>query len=188
LYEIGGQVKHREDFAPKYFIKSPWAEHRIPSSEDDEFITEVNWDGTTWLYNWKTLEINIFSSLDNSVQPTSADQGEVITYTLRLRGNGQAITMTDSLPLGLSDPLAITATEGTVIYNAQSRRVEWEGSPATDTMVEVVIPVSVATDETQEITNTAVLTYTADFVTTATSPFLANPFRAYLPLVLKGGQ
>jgi len=187
-YEIGGQVKHREDFAPQYFIKSPWAEHRIPSSEDDEFITEVNWDGTTWLYNWKTLEINTFSSLDNSVQPPGADQGEVITYTLRLRGNGQAITMTDSLPLGLSDPLALTATEGTVTYNAQSRRVEWEGSPASDTMVEVVIPVSVTTGETQEITNTAALTYTADLVTTATSTFLANPFRAYLPFVLKGIQ
>jgi len=179
-------VKYLEDFAPRYFVKSPWAEHRIPSSVDDEFITEVNWDGTTWLYNWKTFEINTFGSLDNNVRPASADQGEIITYTPRLRGNGQAITMTDSLPLGLSDPFTITATEGIVTYNAQSRRVEWAGSPAFDTLVEVVIPLSVTTGETQEITNMAVLTYTADLVTTDTSTFLANPFRAYLPLVLKG--
>ena len=96
--------------------------------------------------------------------------------------------MTDSLPLGLSDPLAITATEGTVTYNAQSRRVEWEGSPNSDTTVEIVIPLSVTTDETQVLINTAVLTYTADFATTDTSTFIANPFWTYLPFVLKGTQ
>jgi len=56
-YEIDGQISQRSAFAPQYFIQSPWAEHKIPTTTTGQNLTQVNWNNQTWTYNWNTLEI-----------------------------------------------------------------------------------------------------------------------------------
>ena len=186
-YEIDGGVKQRADFAPEYFIKSPWAEHRIPTSSSDDFITEVNWNGTTWRYDWKTLEVTTFGTLGNDVSPAQANRGDTVSYTLRVRGNGERIALSDFLPSGLSPPVSMTATEGHLNYDGSVHCVDWEGSPANGTVVEIEISTQVTTDETKMLVNTAELAYAPDLVTTATSTLMVNSSAIYLPLVIGGG-
>ncbi len=180
-YEVDGEIKQREDFYPEYFIHSPWASHRVPTSEGDSFITEVTWGGNRWVYNWKTLNTN--QPLHKSVQPDAAGYGETVTYTLSFSGRGQPMTLTDEIPIGLSAPLNVSATVGTPTYTSQTRTIEWTGSPSTDIPINITFPVVVTTRESQWLTNQASLVFGTGAISDSTRLFIEPERVLYLPLV-----
>lgn len=187
-YEINGEIKHREDFYPQYFIQSPWAEHRIPISEQDQFITEVSWNNKQWQYDWKTLEITVTQALTKDVWPTTANYADSVTYTFAFSGRGQPLTLTDGLPDGLSDPIASHATTGTLVYSTSERSITWNGDPPSDTLVQITVPVTVTTHEPRFLINTALLICdmcNRGVVVSDTVTLFVNPLAVYLPVVLR---
>lgn len=185
-YEIGGAIKQYDDFYPQYFIDSPWVRHEIPTDEGDPFLTQVMWEGNRWVYNWKTLTIDTTQPLEKQVQPPVADYGETVTYTLTFSGQDQSMTLTDELPVGLSAPLTLSATAGTLTYDPQTRIVEWTGSVLSDTVVEITYPVTVTTLQPQSLINQASLTAGTN-ATECSARLVVNPQPIYLPLTLKTG-
>jgi hypothetical protein len=113
----------------------------------------------------------------------SANSGETVTYTLAVLGSGQAMTLTDSLPVLVSAPKSLQATTGIVSYNAGLHRVEWHATVAAGTPATITFPVEVLTINPQTISNTVQLIDAAAGTTTSIAVFIANGHTVYLPLV-----
>jgi hypothetical protein len=124
-------------------------------------------------------------ALQSSVEPSRADFGEPVTYTLRLLSSGNAMTVTDNLPGAVSAPKALQATIGTVNYDAGQRRVEWYGEAATGAAVTIAFPVTVLASSPQVVVNTAQLADGLDGSTSSTTWFIANSYDVHLPTVLR---
>jgi hypothetical protein len=58
---------------------------------------------------------------------TSGDQGTPITYTLSFLGSGNTLTLTDTLPPGLSEPgdFELEGTSVTPTYDSGQHRLAW---------------------------------------------------------------
>ncbi len=125
------------------------------------------------------------AALQAAVWPTSANQGEVVTYTLSTVGSGSAMTLTDDLPTSVSAPLAVDATAGSAVYYDANRQVGWQGIIASGNPITITFPVTVLAASPQPVVNTAILTDTLTGQTTSTAVFIANAYRAYLPQIGK---
>ncbi len=125
------------------------------------------------------------AALQAAVWPASANQGEVVTYTLSIVGSGGALTLTDDLPAAVSAPLALDATAGNAVYIGANRQVSWQGTIASGNPITITFPVTVLASNPQLIVNTAILTDTLAGQTTSTAVFVANAYRAYLPQIGK---
>lgn len=124
-------------------------------------------------------------SMQASVRPVAADFGETVTYTLAVLGSGQAMTLTDSLPVLVGAPMSLQATAGNVSYNASFHRVTWDATLAAGTPATITFPVEVLAVNPQAVRNTAQLIDAAAGTTTSTAVFIANGHEVYLPLVLR---
>lgn len=80
------------------------------------------------------------ATVDKQVWPSTATLGEVITYSVGLIGSGRALTLTDSLPDGVSAPGPIWASAGSVEYDPGQRRIDWYGRPTAGESVTVTFP------------------------------------------------
>lgn len=125
------------------------------------------------------------ATVDKSARPVAPRSGEVITYTMVMVGSGHALTLTDTLPDGLSDPGPIQVTDGNVAYNATQRRVEWSGMPTIGQPVTITFPVTVQISGPIALANTATLTDTITGTSTDTALIIVDGFRTFLPLVTK---
>ena len=124
------------------------------------------------------------AQLYKQVQPVTLTTGQVMTYTLSLLGSGQALTLTDPLPVGVSAPGRIQATVGEASYNSLAHQVTWHGAPTTGQAVTITFPVTVTVTVPTTLSNTAVLSYSGG-TSTATAIAIANPWQVYLPLIKK---
>ncbi|OGO05527.1 MAG: hypothetical protein A2Y73_05650 [Chloroflexi bacterium RBG_13_56_8] len=126
-------------------------------------------------------------TVEKQASPGTVTAGEVVTYSIRLTGSGQSMTLTDDLPQGVSAPGSIQASEGSASYNAGLRRVTWQGTPAIGQPVVVTFSVNVEVGGPTALHNTAVLTDPAAGVLSDTVTVLVDPLTTKLPLIIKGG-
>lgn len=125
------------------------------------------------------------ATVDKRVAPVTPRSGEVVTYTLVVLGSGHPLTMTDTLPGGLSRPGPIQVTGGSATYNAAQRRVEWNGAPAAGQKITVTFPVTAQVSGPIALLNTATLTDALDGVSTDTAVVIVGGLQVYLPLVMR---
>jgi uncharacterized repeat protein (TIGR01451 family) len=111
--------------------------------------------------------------------------GDTITYTLQVLGSGQALTVTDLLPAGISHPLTHTSSEGFVAYSSADRKLTWTGTPLTAQAVTITYPVTVTQSGTYAIVNTAHLTAAHGSTATASSMVIVEAQQVFLPCVFK---
>ena len=161
--------------------ESDWAYHSgkyFRSSEMNEYEA----------YMRPTLRItwgDPVAKVRKSAQPTSGAQGDPIAYTLRFLGTGRTLALTDTLPSGISAPAAITV-EGTPdqpVYSAS--RLTWSGAPALGQQVTIRYTVSIEVATPQALRNLVELAEATIGTSTDQALVIANPHRAFLPLVAR---
>ena len=73
-------------------------------------------------------------------------------------------------------------------YDDSHHRLTWSGSPAPKNEVTIGYVVTVTTDISMALVNTAELHEAGGSASTAQAVAIANPFQIYMPLVLKGSS
>jgi uncharacterized repeat protein (TIGR01451 family) len=119
-----------------------------------------------------------------TAQPTAASQGETVTFTLALVGDGQALTVTDPLPAQLAHQSSSTNCPGDApAYASASHTVTYSGTPGEGQSCALTIVTRVNTAARLTVTNTA----TVDDGTpeTVQVSVALNPARTFLPVVRK---
>jgi outer membrane protein assembly factor BamB len=127
------------------------------------------------------------SYLEKTASPTSGTQGTVITYTLSLIGTGDVLTLTDTLPAGVSAPSNIESV-GTVVlpfYDSEQHRLAWSGAPAAGQEMTFRYSTVIITSSRRSLVNVAELTDSGGQYITTRATVLCNPIYIYLPLVFK---
>jgi hypothetical protein len=116
-----------------------------------------------------------------------ADQGEAVTYMLRFAGTGDALTLTDTLPSGITwvGDLGISDPHPLPVYDADQQRITWQGSPATGEQVRITYSVMVSTGALERLVNQAELKDAQGGVSAAIVTVLANPHRFFLACVMR---
>ena len=125
------------------------------------------------------------AALDKQVWPMDVTNGDVVTYTLSWLGTGQVLTMTDTLPNGLSNPGAIVASSGYASYNPGARQVAWTGTPAVGQAVTVTFLATVQIGGPLSLHNTATLAADGEVASSDTATIRIDGRRVYLPLVVE---
>lgn len=141
----------------------------------------VSSDTGDWNYRARpALTVVWGSTVEKTAAPAIAMPGETVTYTLTMAGSGQAITLTDDLPDGVSSPLyrspGLTYTD---------HRVQWTGAPAAGSQVTLTYVVTVTAPSRTALWNRAVLAQADGQTDTAAALVLVDPARVYLPLVCR---
>lgn len=134
-----------------------------------------------------TYELDSADSYKN-VSPSIANHDDTLTYTLTLYGSGQSMTLTDPIPPGtsyVSGSAGVTPNTGTL--TPTSSQITWVGTLAEGESVEITFQVQVEMTMPTAIENVAQLELdggSESYDLTAT--FIANGFKTYLPIVMKG--
>lgn len=127
------------------------------------------------------------STVQKAASPVAPARGEVVTYTLALLGNGQALTLTDDLPVQVSEPGPIQVSGGPAAdYDSGAHRLTWIGSPSAGQPVTVTFPITVQVAGPLSVFNTAVLTDGEGFVSTDTALIIVDAYKVHLPVVMRG--
>jgi hypothetical protein len=126
--------------------------------------------------------------LEKTASPAIGGQGTVIAYTLSFLGTGSALTLTDTLPAGVSAPgnFELVGTGVVPVYDSGRHRLVWSDAPTSGQKVTLGYSVIISTDDSQCLVNTAELRGLDGVLGTATATVLANPFPFYLPVIVKG--
>jgi hypothetical protein len=126
------------------------------------------------------------ASVHKTVQPATSTANQIVTYTVSLLGNGQALSLTDSLPAQVSAPGPIQVWEGPAAsYDAETHHVAWSGLPDVGQAVTITFPVTVQAAGPLAMFNTVVLTDAAGNVSIDTATMIVDGHQLFLPLVLK---
>jgi hypothetical protein len=112
-----------------------------------------------------------------------AAKGEIITFHLTWDGNGQDMSLTDTLPSGLSDPSNLTVNIGDIDYNDISRKIQWSGAPSKGETVTLSYQTTVLFDGPQVLTNTADLSDTSGLLSTDSYNIYIDYTQIYLPFI-----
>ncbi|MFL5804498.1 MAG: hypothetical protein ACJ8CR_22480 [Roseiflexaceae bacterium] len=162
--------------------------------DDDTLVSELRQvHGTDFeAINESSLQVNINSGQVNpgaiaqdskQVTPGGASQGQQVRYTLQIVGNGNAVSLSDPLPAGVTlvgNP-SVTGSTATPSYNSPTRTIAWNATPAPLAIVTISYNATISTSATQAIANTATLTR-GSAQKRVTAVLIANPRRAFLPL------
>jgi uncharacterized repeat protein (TIGR01451 family) len=119
-----------------------------------------------------------------------AQHGEVVTYTISLRGlaapPAATVHLTDVVPTGLSYvPDSLTATTG-IVTDTAAPILRWSGVLSPTPVVTVTYVVTVTATTPQAIINIAIIAAPGYETITRTAMVLANPREVYLPLAMRG--
>jgi hypothetical protein len=126
-------------------------------------------------------------NLHKMVSSTSAVYGDTITYTLGIRGDGDPLTLTDTLPTGLGAVNVLTWI-GTVIqptYDGSGHQLIWGDGPSEGQPVTLTYSAEVVVETPATLINSAVLMDSGGRALEASAMVIANPFRVALPLIIK---
>jgi hypothetical protein len=162
-----------------YAASAPFHNGRYFFSSDVEDYNAVGRPTLTVVWGAAT------ASVSASVRPAGAKTGQVVTFTVSLLGNSNAMTLTHDLPAALSAPISTASSSGTISYDATNRRVKWYGTLSAGTPATLTYPVSVLTAARQVIRNTVILTDSVSGSVSSTATLIANGFQVYLPLTRK---
>lgn len=133
------------------------------------------------------LDAGLASGLSKTATSVSAEAGETLTYTLHFSGYEGQITVTDTLPAGLSVPL-ILEPEGTSTwptYASDAHRIVWHTNLTEEEEITLRYQVTVDVVFPVALRNRAELNGREGVTSTATFLVIANPLRCYLPLVMR---
>lgn len=126
------------------------------------------------------------ATVEKQVHPAAPALGEAVTYTLKLLGNGQPLTLTDDLPAEVSAPMWIQVSGGPAAsYDAGAHRLTWSGSPEVGQPVTIAFPVTVEVSGPRAVFNTGVLTDTDGMVSADRAVFIVDAHRCWLPVMLR---
>ena len=127
------------------------------------------------------------ADLSKVAAPTCGDQGTPIPYTLNFLGSGNTLTLTDTLPPGLSEPgdFELEGTSVTPTYDSGQHRLAWSDAPPVGQEVTIRYTATITTSDCQALVNTAELSAAGGEPSTATATVIANARLIYLPLILK---
>lgn len=115
-----------------------------------------------------------------TASPAAARQGQTVTFLINVAGTGQAITVTDPLPSGLTYASNTNACPGTV--GVASNTVTYSGTPSSGAFCTVTVRATVTTALTQPAVNTITVN---DSVTqyTDSETVILNPINVHLPAI-----
>jgi hypothetical protein len=132
-----------------------------------------------------SMEVPPLNALDKAATPTAGDQGTVITYTLRFTGTGNTLTLTDTLPAGLSAPdnFELMGTGVTPIYDSGQHRLTWSDTPPEGQRVTIRYTTTITTSERKSLVNVVSLTEAGDPPSFARAYVIANPHLTHLPQI-----
>lgn len=111
-------------------------------------------------------------------------QNDVIDYTLSFLGTGNTLTMTNTLPSGVSDPMAVTIDGSNVDPTYDAGLLTWQGTPALDEQITIQYAVTITTEARKPLLNQATLGSGMGLTSEASVMVLANPYLLNLPIVL----
>ena len=120
--------------------------------------------------------------------PTQGNQGDLISYTLNLMGSDHPLILTNTLPIGLGDPLSITITgdHTAPVYDDETHLLTWQGTPALGEQVEIQYRTPITTQISQRLSTSATLENVANSVSnTAEVAVFANAHHIRLPLIIR---
>jgi hypothetical protein len=163
--------------------ESDWAYHSgkyFRSSEMNEYEA----------YMRPTLRVawgDPVAALEKTASPSSGEQGDPITYTLRFLGTGTTLSLTDTLPSGVSFAylLSYNGPAGDPVYDAGQHRMTWSGAPGLGQEVTIRYAASIDVGTTQELVNVAQLAEAGGSGSTDQAVVIANPRRVHLPVITK---
>jgi hypothetical protein len=124
------------------------------------------------------------AAVSKHAAPTRVTNGDTVTYTLNWLGVGQNLTLTDTLPMGLSGPGTLDASSGTASYDTGTRQITWVGTPDTGQAVALTYTVTVQVDGPLFLRNTAVLAFSGG-ENTASAVLCVDCYPIYLPNLRK---
>lgn len=127
-------------------------------------------------------------SMEMEAAPSKGYQGDSITYTLTFFSSSSTLTLVNTLPAGVSAPSDFEL-EGTSVvpsYNSEQHRLTWSDAPPAGQKVIIRYAVTITTDSSQVLINTAELEESGMQPSLATALVMANPYRLYLPLACNG--
>jgi outer membrane protein assembly factor BamB len=131
--------------------------------------------------------IEALHPLEKTVSPTLGNWGTTITYTLSFFGTGNTLTLTDTLPAGVSTPgnFELRGTSVSPSYDSGQHRLTWSDTPAAGQEVAIHYTAVITTNNRQALVNVAKLTSLGGPPITATATVFSNPTQVYLPVVLR---
>jgi hypothetical protein len=123
------------------------------------------------------------AAVRKEVWPVALTEGQNVTYTLSLLGNGHPLTLTDDLPAQVSAPGVIQVSGGAPAdYDSGLHRLRWSDSPGPGHPVTITCPVTVQVAGPQAIFNTAVLTDADGTFSASTAWFVVDAQQVWLPI------
>lgn len=135
------------------------------------------------------LDAGLGGELEKSVAPSAGWQGDVLSYALRFSGSGHMLTLTDTLPLGVSAPadFNLEGTSVLPVYNAETHQLLWTSDDVSEgNWVTLRYNANIVSTIPQSLFNTAVLDLgTTAAPITVVALVIANPYQCYLPVIMK---
>jgi outer membrane protein assembly factor BamB len=127
------------------------------------------------------------SLFTKTAQPSIGFQGDTVSYTLKFRGQGDLISLTDTLPSGVSQPanVEIVGSDIEPQYNSDTHALEWSDAPEHGKQVTIQYSVTIETSESELLVNSAYLMDSFGDVRTTEVIVFANPNTIYLPLLMR---
>jgi uncharacterized repeat protein (TIGR01451 family) len=115
------------------------------------------------------------------VMPGGADQGQQVTYTIQVIGDGSAVALSDPLPAGVTFVNNSLTTTGGAPANHNGGTISWSGAPAFLSIVTITFAATVNASQSLPIVNTATITRGSAQKNLA-AVLIANPIRMFLPV------
>lgn len=136
------------------------------------------------------LEAGLASGLEKTVMPHVARTGDTVTYTLAISGYEVSVTITDTLPSGVSAPtnIVVQGSDQIPVYDSGAHQLIWHddvGGTLIGQSVSIQYATTVLTSTTTVLRNAAVLTGVDVPVSESAAFVIVNPYLCYLPLVVK---
>ena len=133
------------------------------------------------------LDIEETRSLEKITSSSSGNQGASISFTLSFFGTGNTLTLTDTLPQGVSAPynFEMIGTNVTPSYDGGQRRLTWSDTPPEGRSVIIRYTTTITVSHPTALVNRAELNEVGGDTSTAQAIVIANPLLTYVPLILK---
>jgi hypothetical protein len=163
--------------------ESDWAYHSgkyFRSSEMNEYEAYMR---PTLRVTWG----DPVAQVNASAQPSSGEQGDLISYTLHFLGTGRTLALTDTLSSGVrfSQFLSYDGPTGDPTYDPGQHRLTWSGTPALGQEVTIRYTASIEVATSQQLVNVVQLSEAGGNTSTDQAVVLANPRRIHLPLITR---
>jgi hypothetical protein len=149
------------------------------SSDVDEWSAELR---PTLTITWGRP----LATLARSTGSTFGYQGDSVTHRLDLVGSGYPLTLTDTLPAGVSSPtgLKVSGTSTVPNYDSERQRLTWTDTPPFGQHVHISYTVKIVTGQRQALKSVAELREAGVEPVVATETVIANPRLIFFPLAL----